>query len=173
MAAQPNSMSQQLLAMSKDELVTEVQRIVDVWCEDDSTTQSDPRPVVEKYFAPDAVYEDASFPLRRKHTGYDEICEGILAGFEGLCNWKFYITNAFTDGKWIAMEWYWTGTHKGKAAMGVPPTGKNFNIRGSTWVSINEEGKLTYSIDYYDRMTLMHQIWHEEPGEVPSDYRVF
>ena len=51
-------MLDQLKKMSNAELVAATQQLVDVWTTDDEIFQSNPRPVVERYFTPDAVYED-------------------------------------------------------------------------------------------------------------------
>ncbi len=111
-------------------------------------------------FADDAEFMDVTRPVKKVFKGKKEIGE-FLQAYAGMSGWKLEILHAAADGRRVGMEWIWTSVHDLGLYDGVPPRGKKTKIHGSTWLTINDDGKISQQTDIWNKDWLMHQLCAE------------
>lgn len=123
-------------------------------------TRHDPD-AIAKAFATDAVAYDPMYP--EPIRGRDAIraeAAGLIRGFPDL---RFEITNAIAkDELFGADEVRLTGTNSGPLAtptgQEIPPTNKRIDLKGASFVRLNERGEVTEERRYYDVGTMLRQL---------------
>ena len=104
-------------------------------------------------FTDDCVYEDVTFGV--VNHGKEELrafAKGFFAAFPDV---SIKNTATFVAGDRAAIEWVFTGTHKGDMP-GMPATGKVSTLRGVTIIEF-QGGKIRRNSDYWDLATFMRQ----------------
>ncbi|MEN6317830.1 MAG: ketosteroid isomerase-related protein [Syntrophaceae bacterium] len=109
---------------------------------------------VVSFFTDDCVYEDLAFGQIKR--GKEELRAFVNDTFAMVPDTNFEVKSSFISGDGYAVEWVWSGTHKGNLPW-LPATGKRFSIRG---VAVEElkEGKIKRHSDYYNLMDFLKQI---------------
>lgn len=74
----------------------------------------------------------------------------------GFTNSEFKIVDIFGQGDKLVKHWRFKGTHSGDF-FGIPATGKNIDIEGST-IAIMKEGKIAQEQDFMDNLSFMAQL---------------
>ena len=127
-------------------------RILDDWA---SAWSSHDTEKVLALFADECVYEDVTFGVvNRSKAELRAFADGTFAA---IPDFNVTLTSRFAAGRWAAMEWAMSGTHKGDLP-GLPATSRYFSsVRGSTIVEL-KEGKILRCSDYWDAATVMKQV---------------
>jgi steroid delta-isomerase-like uncharacterized protein len=121
-------------------------------------TEEDKRGVPpEELCAPGFTALIAGFPPMDL-AGVTELAKGFYGAFPDITQ---TIEDAVADDEKAAVRFSATGTHKGEL-MGMPPTGKQFDITGMCIFHITD-GKVTEWSEVFDQMTMMQQI-----GAIPT-----
>jgi steroid delta-isomerase-like uncharacterized protein len=107
-------------------------------------------------FADDCLYEEVA--SGRSYSNKEGIAAYIKATLSGVPDSKFEINSILANNKMAAVEWNWKGTNTvGWKEMGIPATGKYFEIRGVSVLEINN--KLIRRVsDYWDWETFLKGI---------------
>jgi predicted ester cyclase len=74
----------------------------------------------------------------------------------GFSNIQFTIKDIFGQGDKLVKHWNFKGTHTG-VFFGIPPTGKQLNIDGTTLVRMSG-GKIAEERDFMDNLDMMTQL---------------
>ncbi|SHI05187.1 ester cyclase [Streptomyces sp. 3214.6] len=77
--------------------------------------------------------------------------------WRGGFDFAFSIEDQIGQGDRVCNRWTWRGTHKGDF-MGLPATGKQVTMTGTTVFRCREDGKLVEGWWQYDRLGLMGQL---------------
>jgi steroid delta-isomerase-like uncharacterized protein len=77
--------------------------------------------------------------------------------WRGGFDFAFSVEDQFGQGDRVCNRWTWRGTHKGDF-MGLPATGKQVTMTGTTVFRCREDGKLVEGWWQYDRLGLMGQL---------------
>ncbi|WP_123966985.1 ester cyclase [Streptomyces sp. TLI_185] len=72
-------------------------------------------------------------------------------------DFTFAVEDQISQGDRVSTRWTWRGTQTGEF-MGLPATGKNVVMTGTTLFRCNEEGKIVEGWWEYDRLGLMAQL---------------
>ncbi|MFC9909040.1 ester cyclase [Streptomyces sp. NPDC059862] len=72
-------------------------------------------------------------------------------------DFEFSIEDLIAQGDRVCARWFWKGTHKGDF-LGIPATGKQVSMTGTTIFRCGGDGKLAEGWWEYDRMGLMTQL---------------
>lgn len=112
-------------------------------------------------FAEDGKFMDVTRPVQKVFKGKKELAE-FLAAYSGMSQWDLEILNAAYAGDYrVGIEWIWTSVHDLGPYDGIPPRGIETKIYGSSWITINEEGYITYQKDIWNKDHLVHQLCAE------------
>ncbi|MDX2675690.1 ester cyclase [Streptomyces soliscabiei] len=77
--------------------------------------------------------------------------------WRGGFDFAFSVEDQIGQGDRVCSRWTWRGTHKGDF-MGLPATGKQVTMTGTTVFRCREDGKLVEGWWQYDRLGLMEQL---------------
>ncbi|AVH57018.1 MULTISPECIES: ester cyclase [Streptomyces] len=77
--------------------------------------------------------------------------------WRGGFDFSFAVDDQIAQGDRVCTRWTWSGTHKGDF-LGIPPTGRQVTMTGSTIFRCNEDGKIAEGWWQYDRLGLMSQL---------------
>ena len=77
--------------------------------------------------------------------------------WRGGFDFAFDIEDQISQGDRVCTRWTWRGTHSGDF-MGLPATGRNVVMTGTTVFRCDEDGKLAEGWWQYDRLGLMEQL---------------
>ncbi|MFE1292608.1 ester cyclase [Streptomyces sp. NPDC058751] len=77
--------------------------------------------------------------------------------WRGGFDFTFTIEDQIAEGDRVCTRWTWGGTHTGDF-MGIPASGKQVSMTGSTIFRCNEDGKIVEGWWEYDRLGLMAGI---------------
>ena len=146
-------MAKKVSEMSKEEFLEYGKKLFLSWEGDEHTSPLDK-------FSDDAEFIDVTRPVKKVFKGKEEIAK-FLECYAGMSEWKLEILHAAADGNRIGIEWIWTSIHDKGPYDGVPPRGKKTKIHGSSWLTINEDGKITQQTDIWNKEWLMHQLCGE------------
>jgi steroid delta-isomerase-like uncharacterized protein len=139
---------------------SDLDRMIDDWAMAWSSTDSDDPERVLALFADDCVFEDVTFGVVAR--GKEELRSFVKQAFAAVPDFKYDVRSRLITGRWAAIEWTMSGTHKGDAP-GIPATGKRFSsVRGASILEI-EGDKIRRESDYWDAATFMQQV-----GLLPS-----
>ncbi|WP_327317299.1 ester cyclase [Streptomyces sp. NBC_01235] len=77
--------------------------------------------------------------------------------WRGGFDFAFSLEDQIGQGDRVSNRWTWSGTHKGDF-MGIPATGKQVTMTGTTVFRCREDGKIVEGWWQYDRLGLMGQL---------------
>ena len=77
--------------------------------------------------------------------------------WRGGFDFTFTVEDQLTQGERVCTRWAWNGTHKGDF-MGIPATGKQVTMTGTTVFRCQEDGKIAEGWWQYDRLGLLAQL---------------
>ncbi|MFE0514587.1 ester cyclase [Streptomyces sp. NPDC058964] len=77
--------------------------------------------------------------------------------WRGAFDFGFVVEDQICQGDRVCTRWTWTGVHKGDF-MGIPDTGRQVTMTGTTVFRFGEDGKLAEGWWQYDRLGLMAQL---------------
>jgi steroid delta-isomerase-like uncharacterized protein len=130
---------------------------------------------VANLFASDAVAYDPMYPQPlRGRDAIREEAKGFVRAFPDL---RFEIVSVVPqDDRGGADEIRLTGTNTGPMATPtgkeIPPTNKRIDLKGASFVRLNDRGEITEERRYYDVGTLLRQLGLVgEPGTEPAGAR--
>lgn len=88
--------------------------------------------------------------------GMDAMRREIEAWRSGF-DFAFTLDDQIAQGDRVCNRWTWHGTHRGDF-MGIPATGKQVTMTGTTVFRCREDGKIVEAWWQYDRLGLMDQL---------------
>jgi steroid delta-isomerase-like uncharacterized protein len=105
------------------------------------------------------VWQNEGFPAPiQGRVGARQVLGAYLEVFPDM---RFETEKTIARGDFVVTCWCMTGTHKaqfrGPGALDIPPTNKQFRVRGCT-VSEFKNGRVTKTTDYSDRLTVLRQL---------------
>ncbi|WP_314224701.1 ester cyclase [Streptomyces zaehneri] len=77
--------------------------------------------------------------------------------WRGGFDFDFSLDDQIEQGDRVCNRWTWSGTHKGDF-MGIPATGKQVGMTGTTVFRCRDDGKIVEAWWQYDRLGLMEQL---------------
>jgi steroid delta-isomerase-like uncharacterized protein len=77
--------------------------------------------------------------------------------WRGGFDFTFTVEDQLTQGDRVCTRWTWNGTHKGDF-MGIPATGKQVTMTGTTVFRCQEDGKIAEGWWQYDQLGLLGQL---------------
>lgn len=102
---------------------------------------------IDTLLAPDAIHEDFAANFRGKGP------KAVVAFMRGIQStepdYKWTVTDGIEDGKFVALEWTWTGTYTGPDPAGKHVTNRRTSGKGASFVEVHD-GKIKRFSDYYD-----------------------
>ncbi len=102
---------------------------------------------IDSLLAPDAIHEDIAQNFRGK--GSADVVKFMRKALAAEPDFKWQITNAIEDGRYVALEWTWTSTYTGPDPAGKKVTNRHISGRGASFVEL-EKGKIKRFTDYFD-----------------------
>lgn len=100
---------------------------------------------------------DVRFKMKPADVVGIDSARAFYANFiTGFSNIKFTIVDVFGQGEKLVKQWNFKGKHTGDF-FGIPATGKDVNLDGSTIV-LMKNGKIAEEQDFYDNMDFMTQL---------------
>jgi uncharacterized protein len=107
----------------------------------------------EDHFMPDVVMhaEPENVVGIESMKGY---YQALVSAFSDI---KFTINNIFGEGDQLVKHWTFAGKHTGDF-FGIPATGNQVEISGSTIVRMSPHGKIAEERDFMDNMSLLAQL---------------
>lgn len=102
---------------------------------------------IDSLLAPNAIHEDLAQNFRGQ--GSAKVVDFMRQLLAAEPDFKWDITNSIEDGRYIALEWTWTGTYTGPDPAGKQVTKKRTSGRGASLAEL-EKGKIKRFTDYYD-----------------------
>ncbi|KJS31235.1 MAG: hypothetical protein VR64_12365 [Desulfatitalea sp. BRH_c12] len=113
-------------------------------------------------FAEDAVFIDVTRPVNKTFKGKKAIGE-FLMDYAGMSGWELEILAEAYDAKKnrVGFEWIWRSVHDKGPYDGIQPRGIKTAVRGSTWITVNDEGLIQEEIDIWNREHLVQQLCAE------------
>jgi steroid delta-isomerase-like uncharacterized protein len=113
---------------------------VDAWNRHDTTA-------IDTLLARNAIHEDAAENFRGKGS------KAVIAFMKGVIaaepDFKWTVINSMEDGRFVGLEWTWTGTYTGPDPTGKPVKNRRVSGKGSSIAEV-DNGKITRFSDYYD-----------------------
>ncbi|MBG0853113.1 ester cyclase [Streptomyces spinoverrucosus] len=88
--------------------------------------------------------------------GMDHVRRELRVWRDGF-DFEFSIEDLIAEGDRVCARWFWKGTHKGEF-LGIPATGKDVSMTGTTVFRCGGDGKLVEGWWEYDRLGLMEQL---------------
>lgn len=117
-----------------------VQAYIDAWNRHDSVA-------IDTLLAPDAIHED--FAQNFRGRGSAAIVKFMRGHVAVQPDFKWQVTNSIEEGRYVALEWTWTGTYTGPDPTGKPVTNRRISGRGASFVEL-EKRKIKRVSDYLD-----------------------
>lgn len=107
----------------------------------------------EDHFMPDVVMhaEPENVLGIEAMSGY---YKALLSAFS---DYKFTVNNIFGEGDQLVKHWTFAGKHTGDF-FGIPATGNQVEINGSTIVRMSPDGRIAEERDFMDNMSLLSQM---------------
>jgi steroid delta-isomerase-like uncharacterized protein len=102
---------------------------------------------IDSVLAPDGIHEDIAQNFRGK--GSAETVKFMRQAVAAEPDFKWQVTNAIEDGRYVALEWTWVSTYTGPDPTGKQVTGKRLSGRGASFAEV-EKGRIKRFTDYYD-----------------------
>lgn len=110
--------------------------------------------VAEQIYSKNAQWHDPGRP--EPIRGSQQIAQYVTYVRTAYPDFKLEVNESMQDGDRLATHWTVTGTQRGEF-QGIPPTGKQINIKGMTLTRI-ENGQITEEHVYFDRLAMMEQL---------------
>ena len=104
----------------------------------------------------DEDYHDHDPANEQDTLGLDNIRREI-GMWRGAFDFAFTVEDQITEGDRVCTRWTWNGTHTGDF-MGIPATGRQVSMTGTTIFLCGTDGKITEGWWQYDRLGLMSQL---------------
>jgi steroid delta-isomerase-like uncharacterized protein len=104
----------------------------------------------------DEDYHDHDPANEQDTLGLDSIRREIRM-WRGAFDFAFTVEDQITEGDRVCTRWTWNGTHTGDF-MGIPATGRQVSMTGTTIFHCGTDGKITEGWWQYDRLGLMSQL---------------
>jgi steroid delta-isomerase-like uncharacterized protein len=117
-----------------------VQAYIDAWNKHDSVA-------IDTLLAPDAIHED--FAQNFRGRGSAAIVNFMRGHVAVQPDFKWQVTNSIEEGRYVALEWTWTGTYTGPDPTGKPVTNRRISGRGASVAEL-EKRKIKRITDYLD-----------------------
>jgi steroid delta-isomerase-like uncharacterized protein len=105
-------------------------------------------------FTENCHYEDVAFGLMKE--GKMQLKDFFTVTRTAIPNLKISVQSCFASEKNGVIEWLMSGTQEGEFH-DIPATHKAIQVRGITWVEL-EDGKIKTNRDYYNLLTVLKQI---------------
>jgi steroid delta-isomerase-like uncharacterized protein len=102
---------------------------------------------MDSVLAPGAIHEDIAQNFRG--TGTAEVVKFMRQAVAAEPDYKWQVTNAIEDGRYVTLEWTWTSTYTGPDPTGKQVRNKHLSGRGASFAEI-ERGKIKRFTDYFD-----------------------
>jgi steroid delta-isomerase-like uncharacterized protein len=102
---------------------------------------------IDSLLAPDGVHEDLAQNFRGKGSAAVVGFMRQLVAAEPDFKWQ--ITSSIEDGRYVGVEWTWTGTYTGPDPAGKPVTRKRVSGKGASFAEV-EKGRIKRITDYFD-----------------------
>jgi len=102
---------------------------------------------IDSLFAADGVHEDIAQNFRA--TGAKGVKDFIRREISTQPDFKWNVLNSLEDGRYVGLEWTWTGTYTGKDPSGKQVSNRPISVRGASIVEV-DDGKIKRFTDYYD-----------------------
>jgi steroid delta-isomerase-like uncharacterized protein len=84
--------------------------------------------------------------------------------FRAVPDCALVVERMVVDARGAAVEWRMRGTFDGGPFQGIEPTGSRLDLRGCDVIELDEDGRLTRNVAYYDGAAFARQI-----GMLPSE----
>lgn len=117
-----------------------VQAYIDAWNRHDSVA-------IDTLLAPDAIHED--FAQNFRGRGSAAIVKFMQGHVAVQPDFKWQVTNSIEQGRYVALEWTWTGTYTGPDPTGKPVTNRRISGRGASFAEL-ENRRIRRISDYLD-----------------------
>ncbi|GEC04985.1 hypothetical protein SSP24_26400 [Streptomyces spinoverrucosus] len=101
-------------------------------------------------------YHDHNPANEQDVIGMDHVRRDVRVWRDGF-DFSFSIEDLIAEGDKVCARWFWKGTHKGEF-LGIPATGKEVSMSGTTVFRCGGDGKLVEGWWEYDRLGLMEQL---------------
>ena len=105
----------------------------------------------DSILAPDAIHEDIAQNFRGK--GSAEVVKFMRQNAAAEPDFKWQVTNSIEEGRYVALEWKWSGTYTGPDPTGKQVKNKHLSGRGASFAEV-ENGKIKRFTDYFDMASL-------------------
>ncbi|PYO09830.1 MAG: hypothetical protein DMD30_04840 [Gemmatimonadetes bacterium] len=102
---------------------------------------------LDTLLAADAIHEDYAQNFRGK--GPKEVIAFMRGVVSAGPDYKWTVTNAIEDGKFVALEWTWTASYTGPDPTGKRVIKRRTSGKGASFAEV-ENGKIKRFSDYYD-----------------------
>ena len=102
---------------------------------------------LDTLLAADAIHEDYAQNFRGK--GPKEVIAFMRGVVSAGPDYKWTVTNAIEDGKFVALEWTWTASYTGPDPTGKRVIKRPTSGKGASFAEV-ENGKIKRFSDYYD-----------------------
>jgi steroid delta-isomerase-like uncharacterized protein len=113
---------------------------VRAWNEHDSAA-------IDSLLAPNAIHEDIAQNFRGQGSAKD--VEFMRKHVTTQPDFKWQITSSIEDGRYVALEWTWTGTYTGPDLTGKQVSNRRISARGASFAEV-EKGRIRRMTDYWD-----------------------
>ena len=110
---------------------------------------------VAAFFTTDAVYDDRG--AGRVARGSDAIRRHVATVQAAFSDLRFELIRAAHGDEFTAGEWTATMTHSGELE-GLKATGRKVRSAGVDVATIDESGRITHLVSYYDGAEIMRQL---------------
>jgi steroid delta-isomerase-like uncharacterized protein len=117
-----------------------VQAYIDAWNKHDSVA-------IDTLLAPDAIHED--FAQNFRGRGSAAIVKFMRGHVAVQPDFKWQVTNSIEEGRYVALEWTWTGTYSGPDPTGKPVSNRRISGRGASFAELDNR-KIKRLSDYFD-----------------------
>lgn len=116
--------------------------------------------VIPEVIHPDFVAFGSDGPMYRGLEAFKQMAESSFKAFPDM---HYKIEDMFAEGDRLAVRYTYTGTFKGEW-MGIPPTGKKYNIT-TAYLCKMKDGKQLEVWGYTDLFTFFRQLGISPPGQ--------
>ena len=102
---------------------------------------------IDSVLAPNATLEDPAQNFRGQ--GSAAIVKFMRDHAAAQPDFKWEITNSIEQGRYVGIEWTWTGTYTGSDPAGKQVTKRRLSGKGASFAEV-EKGKIKRMTDYFD-----------------------
>jgi steroid delta-isomerase-like uncharacterized protein len=102
---------------------------------------------IDSLLAPGGIHEDIAQNFVGKNSA--DVVKFMRGAIAAEPDFKWQVTSAIEDGRYVALEWTWTSTYTGPDPTGKTVTNKHLSGRGASFAEV-EKGKIKRFTDYFD-----------------------